>query len=208
MPDVDEKMSRMSPEAKRQFQHEVAVFDARPPFDVEKCKQDFRKATEWNLQHDRERLPIEIQSQIVDLRVFSLGYCTKEVLQMLKKQSKLNERNMKQVYDMYWQSQGTESIPLHIRDKFNFHDCRVTELVKNKNLIMKLDTSGGFTPLNRITFVKPEIILQEEGIIDSFWLYCELYCAKDGYEVHVLFAGTTMTELIIRCQDIIIEQVE
>ncbi|MNJ50504.1 hypothetical protein D3C77_457760 [compost metagenome] len=203
---LDEMLSRMSPEAKQRFQHEVAVFDARPPFDVEKCKQDFRKATEWNLQHDSERLPIEIHSQIADLRVFTLGYCTKEVLQLLKKQSKINEKIMKQTYDMYWQSQSAEPIPSHIRDKFNFHDCRVRELINGENLIMKLDTTGGFTHFNKMTFVKSEIILQEEDIIDNYWLYSELYCVEGGYEVHVLFAGSTIAELIIKCHDIIIEQ--
>lgn len=208
MPDVDEKISRMSPEAKQRFQQEVAEFDARSPFDVEKCKQDFRNTTEWNLQHDRERFPIEIQSQIADLRVFSLGYCTKEVLHLLKKHSKLNEEHMKHTYDMYCKSQSVELIPSYIREKFNFHDCGVTEFIHGEDLIMKLDTSGGFTQFNRITFIKPDIILQEEGIVDSYWLYSELYCVKDGYEVHVLFSGSTMAELIIRCQDIIIEQVE
>ncbi|XID94961.1 hypothetical protein ACF3MZ_10780 [Paenibacillaceae bacterium WGS1546] len=37
-------------------------------------------------------------------------------------------------------------------------------------------------------------------------IYDELYRADGGYEVHILFSGKGMPELIIRCADIIVEQ--
>ncbi|HFL3758362.1 TPA: DUF4085 family protein, partial [Clostridioides difficile] len=56
---------------------------------------------------------------------------------------------------------------------------------------------------NHITFVGAEIIKQDE-IVGSCWLYEELYRIDHGYEAHVLFEDGS--ELIIRCNDIIIVQ--
>ncbi|WP_152679697.1 hypothetical protein [Paenibacillus sp. IHB B 3415] len=40
----------------------------------------------------------------------------------------------------------------------------------------------------------------------SIWLYNEHHRVDDGFEVHVLFAGEGMPELIIRCKDIVVEE--
>ena len=71
---------------------------------------------------------------------------------------------------------------------------------------MRLDTRGGFTNFNMITFATSEIIKQEGHIVGSTWLYEELYRMENGYEAHILFAGEEMPEFIIRCNDIIIEE--
>ena len=58
-----------------------------------------------------------------------------------------------------------------------------------------------------ITFDTSEIIKQEEHIVGSTWLYEELYRTENGYEAHVLFwAREGLKDLIIRCNDIIIEE--
>ncbi|UUZ87205.1 DUF4085 domain-containing protein [Paenibacillus sp. P26] len=91
--------------------------------------------------------------------------------------------------------------------QFRFHDCRVTELVSGKQIVMKLDTQGGFTNTNKITFdAVDEIVRQDEHIVGDYWIYDELYRTDCGYEVHILFSGEGMPELIIRCADIVAEQ--
>lgn len=72
---------------------------------------------------------------------------------------------------------------------------------------MRLDNEGGFTNFNKITFeAVDEIIGQDERIVDSCWIYEELYRTDSGYEAHILFHGEGMPELIIRCADIVVEQ--
>ncbi|WP_216626435.1 DUF4085 family protein [Paenibacillus phytohabitans] len=94
-----------------------------------------------------------------------------------------------------------------IKDQFLFHDCTVTGINASEDMVIRLDTQGGFTNLNQITLIKPEIVRQDEHIVGSSWLYEELYRVNDGYEVHVFLSGAAgMQELIVRCGDIVVEE--
>jgi hypothetical protein len=221
---IDEIIAKMSLEERTRFEQQVAEFDARPPFDEIACKERFREALQWNCEHHRVKLPAPILDKIADIRVFALDYCTKEVLKLLNMYSKQSEKNTNDVLQQFQKAQSQEAIPEELCQKFNFHDCRVKELkietnlvdtnssdanVQNESdadLILFLDTSGGFTLNNKITFVESKIVLQQDQIVNHSWLYSELYCVDGGYEVHVLFEEMSMVELILRCRDIIIEQ--
>ncbi|GAA3403375.1 DUF4085 family protein [Paenibacillus hodogayensis] len=196
----------MPSEEKARIQKLIADYDARPPFDEIKCKQEFSRNMEWRCREEAARLPRELFSQIADMRVFALGYCTKDVLRELKKRSEENERNMKLVLDEFTKMQQAQHIPETILETFNFHDCKVTEWVSGQQVVIRLDTQGGFTAFNKVTFVAAEIIKQEDHFVGSTWIYNELYRIDNGYEVHMLFAGKGMPELILRCHDIVIEK--
>lgn len=219
---IDEIIAKMSLENRTRFEQQVAEFEARPPFDETEWKKRFQDSFQWNCEHYRVKLPVPILDKIADIRVFALDYCSKEVFKLLNLYSKQSEKNTNDGLQQFQKAQSQEAIPKELRQKFNFHDCWVKELkfetnlvdtnsnddnVENEsdaNLILFLDTSGGFTLNNKITFVESKIILQEDQIVNHAWLYSELYCVDGGYEVHVLFEG--MSELILRCRDIIIEQ--
>ena len=203
----DKVVYHMSPEEKDSIQKLIKEYDIRPPFDEKKCREEFSSIQEMAKKENVDRLPHELYQQIADVRVFSLGYCTKEILSQLKDLSKENEKKMNRVLNEYSKAQQEENIPQIIRERFGFHDCEVTEFtVGKKDVVMRLDTRGGFTNFNMITFVASEIIKQEGHIVGSTWLYEELYRMENGYEAHILFAGEEMPEFIIRCNDIIIEE--
>lgn len=145
--------------------------------------------------------------QIADPRMLVLGYCTEDVMRELEKRSEENQAKMDQGFSDYREAQQAEAIPPSILDRFHSHDCEVTDIIIDQEMVVRLGTDGGFSAFNKITFVAPEIIKQEQGIKGSTWLYNELYHTGDGYEVHVLFYGENMPELIVRCQDILIEEV-
>lgn len=203
----DTMVYHMSSEERARIQQLIAAYDARTPFDEVKCKEEFSEIQEWRYKEAFYKLPDELSSHIADMRVFALGYCTREVLLELKQLSKENEKHMMLVMDEYRQAQQAENIPEHIRSQLHFHDCRVTELTSDKQIVMRLDTEGGFTNNNKVTFdAVDEIIRQDEHIVGSHWIYDELYRTDCGYEVHILFSGEVMPELIIRCADIVVEQ--
>ncbi|MGF9697897.1 MULTISPECIES: DUF4085 family protein [Paenibacillus] len=202
----DTMVYHMPPEEREHIEKLIADYDARPPFDELSSRQEFKSNLEWNCENKIARLPKEIYDQIADIRVFGLGYCTREVMRQLKKQSKINEAQMQLISKEYREAQLAEPIPEHIRNQVHFHDCTVTELVSDTDLVIRFDTRGGFTNLNKVTFVAPEIIKQEEHIVRSYWLYHEMYRIENGYEVHMLFDGAEMSELIIQCQDIVVEE--
>ncbi|MEG6521530.1 DUF4085 family protein [Desulfotomaculum sp. 1211_IL3151] len=203
----DKVVYRMSSEEKDRIQKLIAEYDVRPPFDEKKCRAEFRSIQETVKKETVDKLPHELYQQIADVRVFSLGYCTKEILSQLKSLSKENEKKMNRILNEYSKAQQGERIPQMIRERFGFHDCEVIEFtVRKKDVVMRLDTRGGFTNFNMITFAASEIIKQEDYIVGSTWLYEELYRTENGYEAHILFAGEGMPELVIRCKDIIVNE--
>lgn len=189
------------------MQHEV--YDSLSPFDEKKCREEFRNLQEMLQKVTADKLSHELLQQIADMRVFSLGYCTKEILRNLKRLSKENKRKVDSILNEYSKAQQAEHIPQIIRERFGFHDCEVKEFAISKNIVMGLDTRGGFTDLNMIIFTASEIMKQDEHIVGSKWIYDELYRMEKGYEAHMLFwVGEETPELIIRCNDIIIEKGE
>lgn len=203
----DTMIYHMSTEEKERIQQLIEEYDSRPPFDEEKSKEEFRFIQELERKEIVDRLPNELYQQIADIRVFSLGYCTEDILRQLKELSKENEKKVNQILNEYSKAQEAEIIPQDIQENYGFHDCLITELtVGKKDVMIHLDTSGGFTNFNEVTFSGAEIIKQDGPINGSTWLYEELYGTENGYEAHILFAGEEMAELVIQCHDIIIEE--
>ncbi|MDR6726961.1 hypothetical protein J2W91_005486 [Paenibacillus amylolyticus] len=201
----DQIVYSMPPEERAHIEKLIVAYDARPPFDEKKCREEYKEMMEWNYKQQAERLPQEIYDRIADIRVFALGYCTRGIMRQLKKQSKRNEEQMQLVLKEYREVNVTQDIPLEVRRRLHFHDCTVTELVTGDELVIRFDTRGGFTNINKLTLVAPKIIKQEGDIVGRYWLYEELYRIDDGYELHILFEGTGMPELIVRCKDFLVE---
>ncbi|GAS80392.1 DUF4085 family protein [Paenibacillus amylolyticus] len=202
----DQIVYHMPSEERAHIEKLIVEYDVRPPFDEQKCKEEYKESMEWNFQYKAEKLPQEIVEQIADIRVFTLGYCTREILQQLKKQSAENKRHVDHAAKEFREVMMAQDIPDEIHGRVQYHDCTVIELVTGDKVVIRFDTRGGFTNLNKLTLVAPEIIKQEGEIVGSYWLYQELYRIDNGYELHILFGGENMPELIVRCADILVEE--
>ncbi|SEL10522.1 Protein of unknown function [Paenibacillus sp. OK003] len=202
----DQIVYHMPPEERAHIEKLIAEYDVRPPFDQKKCREDYKESMEWNFQYQSQHLPKEIVEQIADIRVFTLGYCTREVLRQLKKRSAENMKEMNRVSKEYREAILAQDISDELRSRVQFHDCTVTELLTGEEVVIRFDTLGGFTNMNKLTLTAPEIIKQEGEIVGTYWLYQELYRMDNGYELHVLFYGENMPELIVRCADILVEE--
>ncbi|MFE6078240.1 DUF4085 family protein [Paenibacillus sp. NPDC057886] len=124
----------------------------------------------------------------------------------MKKQSAEHTKKIERVGQEYRAVMLKQNIPDDILRRVQFHDCTVTELLTGDEVVIRFDTRGGFTNINKVTLVAPEIIKQEGEIAGSYWLYQELYRIDNGYELHVLFGGEPTPELIVRCTDILAEE--
>lgn len=202
----DKLVYHMPTDERERIQKMIEEYDVRPPFDEKKCREEFRSTQEALIIGERERLPQEISLQIADMRVFSLGYCTKDVLKQLKRISKANMKKVNRILSEHSKAQQAENVPQNIIEKFCFHDCQVIEFRIGSDIAMQFDLRGGFTKLNKITFIESEILKIEGQIEGSYWIYNELYCSEKGYEAHILFRGDEISELIISCKDIMIEK--
>lgn len=203
----DETVYQMPIEEKERIQKLIEEFDVRPPFDEAKCKEEFHDIQEnFKIKQVKEKVPMELINQIADIRLFALGYCTRKVLKQLERISYENEIKVNSISEECMTAQQAEEIPQSIREAFGFHDCRITEFIVDKDIIIRLNTQGGFTDLNKITFVSSEIIKEDKFMVGSVWIYNELYRTELGYEVHILCESNELSELVIRCKDIVIEK--
>lgn len=196
----------MSDEEREYRKRMIERYDNRPDFDEELCRLKFK--TEWLAQNEeyiRSYIPQNILEQIADLRVFILGYCTKDIKMQLKKLRIENEKKRNQIDRDYEEAYAKENIPDILRHKFGFHDCEVTELILNKDIVMRFDTDGGFSEFNKLIFVDAEILKQDGDVVGSTWIYEELYRKDEGYEAHMLLDGKDMVEFTVQCKDIMIE---
>ncbi|WP_066718779.1 DUF4085 family protein [Clostridium sp. Marseille-P299] len=201
----DEIVYHMPIEERERIQKLIEEYDVRPPFDEVKCREEFRDIQEtFKIIQVKEKLPMELIDQIADIRLFALGYCTRKVLNQLEGISNENEMKVNSISKECMNAQQAEKIPQSIKEAFGFHDCRVTDFIVDKDIVMRLNTQGGFTNLNKITFVSSEIIKDDKFIVGSVWIYHELYCMENGYEAHILLERNELSELIIRCKDIVI----
>lgn len=206
IPEVKTVVIQRTEEEHRHFKMLIDEYDCRPSFDMERCKQKFREHVEWKLLYMKDQLPSEIYHRISDIRIFALGYCTSEIYAEIKKFSIENQKHTKQIIEELGRVRRLQAIPPSIDKNFNFHDCNVLHLEqsKEKNYIIHLDPSGGFTDYNKVTFVNAEVIKEETNIVGASWIYDEIYSTSKGYEVHVLFQGGSLSELILHCEDILI----
>ncbi|HIW35011.1 MAG TPA: DUF4085 domain-containing protein, partial [Candidatus Paenibacillus intestinavium] len=194
-------------EEQRHFTSLIEQYESRPPFDVEHCKQVFRERIEWQLLYMKHQLPTEIVRRISDMRILALGYCTSEIYANIKKFSIENYKHTKQRIEELDKVRRLQAIPESISENFNFHDCKVLHLEQreNKNYVIQLDPTGGFTAYNMVTFVNANVIREETNIAGASWVYDEIYSTSKGYEVHILFHGGSLSELIVQCEDILLE---
>lgn len=194
----------LSDSQRESFDAAVKAYDERPPFDEAKVKKDFARAMRLNKERLVASLTEEIVNKVADMRVLSLGYCTKEVLAEIKKLSKANERAVEKAIRDYTKAQKEEDIPKRI-SKLTFHDCEVTDFyIENADATMTFDNDGGFTDYDKIIFKSAEITETSGRIIGSYWLYEEVYRCGEGYEIHVLFSKEKLSELIIKCSDVVV----
>ena len=201
----DEIVYHMPIEERERIQKLIEEYDVRPPFDEVKCREEFRDIQEtFKINQVKEKLPMELIDQIADIRLFALGYCTRKVLNQLERISNENKMKVNSISKECMNAQQAEKIPQSIKEAFGFHDCRVTDFIVDKDIVMRFNTQGGSTNLNKITFVSSEIIKDDKFIVGSVWIYHELYCMENGYEAHILLERNELSELIIRCKDIVI----
>lgn len=153
----------------------------------------------------KEKIPKSILHKIKDIRVFSLGYVSKNVYNLLKKYCDDNNKFVEEKFDEYtkleeetFKNDSLEFI------EWSFHDAYISCVRKNKRDIeILMDNVGSFTDKKGIIFKNCNIFL-DENIEGTYWLYNEIYKIKNGYEVHILTSYDDLREFIVECEDIIL----
>lgn len=143
----------------------------------------------------KKALPETILKQIADIRVFALNKATRSVIKAVTEFCEDNERsviNTSENYSRYLE-EASDTFDKEVVEEFGFHDCIVIKTVQSESsLTLFLDNRGGFTDIDEVTFENFHIKKQDDGLIDSWWLYEEIYKVNDKYEFHVLLQNKKM----------------
>lgn len=146
-------------------------------------------------------LPKEVLSKIKDIRILGLGYVNKEEYNFIKEYFEDTRKYVDNIIKQYAQKEEKFENSLEFI-KESFHDYDITNIEKSKDkLIICLDNNQN---ARKIVFKNYNMILDED-IDKSRWLYNEVYKIDDKYEIHILVSGNELREMIIQCEDIIME---
>lgn len=187
------------------------VFD----FDEESCKQKFAERNNAQIAI-YSRLPQKILDKIADIRVFSLGYASAEVKQLLRPYCAKLRRTVRQIKEKAYNE--TDEAENHLTNKLGLNeygDCLLTGIEeKDGDIYLKSEDN------DYLLIKEGEIIEGKEKTIYSYnkdipdcpWsriIAAELHRIEDKFELHLLVSNSNKTEkeelwyLTIRGTDIL-----
>ncbi len=185
--------------AKDSFEADTRVFNEAS------AKRTFRSMWKDNIKKYEAEMPREILDRVADIRVLALGRASAEVKRAITEFCKGNERSIKRTisdYEKYYKKAFAKGKP-HFAEGFDLHDCNVVSCKKSgKNIVMRLDNSGGFTDTSRVVFRNAEIICQDAPMRGAWWLYDEIYRTDGGYEIHALVQKKELAYFTVNCKDV------
>ncbi len=183
----------------------IEAFENRPPFDEAASKASFEMLYQEKLDSLSDRYPKAILAKVEDRQVFALGFCTKEIYEELSSYSKEAQLKVDLVLNSHIAIEQEQEIPEEITEHFGSHDALVTKAILDTTLTIELDNEGAFSNVRSYHFKDAKILKQDAPLEGAIWLYDELYRIEDGYEVHILFQGDHLIDLILTCTDIILK---
>jgi len=173
----------------------LASWSDRPRYDPEKTRENFRKAQRNNVKCLKEDLPEYMLQQVADVRVLALDFASAAVKRDITAWCTQNRKEANQTakgYEKQYRAMLKKGNPAFLED-FSFHDCKITSCRRQgKNLVIRLDNSGGFTDVQNIILEQCTILKQERPFRNAWWLYEEIYPVDGGWEIHVLLQNSRM----------------
>lgn len=170
------------------------ILDARANFvptiyDEEELIRISKDNHKSQIEYLKNIIPTEILKNIVDIRVFALGVTTKSVKKDIRMWCRQNSKEAERISKEYRKvlELNMNDIGIDIIRKYRFHDCRIVHTEYNgDDFIIELDSSGGFTSIDKVIFKNYAVLEKEGDLQDAIWLYEEIYPSNIGNEYHAL----------------------
>ena len=200
--------------SREDYEKELAEFEARPPFDEEKAKQEFREMYEDSMEASLEEFHRFLEEQ-VDKRLLALDLVPKRIFQKLEKIDEENEKRFNDLEKIAKDIFKNQRIPAKVEELFKgLHDGIIATVGERRgNILLKIFPEGANKPriikcidAKLIENEIPDITNVENNTeMECYFLYDELYHNKDGYEVHIMAEMGVMDlrYLTIKCEDIV-----
>lgn len=185
------------------------------PYFYDEAEERARFEEVWREQMEalRNDLPEEILAKVADLRVLALGMAAPEVKREIRRFERERERRVANSLREYQRQYDALCArhPGSFPERFHFHDDVIEDVRRRgENLIVRLSHERWRTQehgVDRITFVRCEVLRWDAALRGADWLYEEIYEAAPGWEIHVLAISpdNDLAELILRCEDVRLE---
>lgn len=179
------------------------------PVDEEKEKSRYHEMFVSGIARYEAILPEHIRSQIPDIRVLSLGFCTEKIRKLLEDLSAENKSYVERMAKQCTAAQRAsfEGADDTLLNRFDFHDEQVLSFgPRDRDWVIDFGEYAGLYSQVRYLRFKNAVILTLDGdLADARWLYEELYKTETGYELHILLDKNGLMECILTCDDILLE---
>jgi len=159
------------------------VINKRSFFEEKAAKREFRKIHQTNIKTVKESLTDNILSKIADIRVFALGYASKEVEEEFIKRGNYVKNTMED-YDRQFKKTFDDNPP-KFTEKFVLHDSDVISCrKKGKDIEIKIE--GVYTDITGFKLKNCTVLKQDGRLYGAQFLYEEIYKSGDRLELHFL----------------------
>lgn len=150
-------------------------------------------------------LPKEILDKVADVRVLALQHTTSDIKKEITAYCRRNMRAVESAQKAYWKQyrKNFRKEEPAFAERFSFHDCTVLSCRrKGKDLVLRLDNSGGFTEIKQVCLRNCTVLVQDKPLAGAWWLYEELYPTAEGFEIHVLLQKDQLIDFIVKVSDV------
>ncbi len=141
------------------------------------------------IDYVQKMLPETILSQIADIRVFALDKASHDVIRLTKEYCDKCRALMEKVCEDYrhYLEEMSATLDEEVVSNLCFHDCVIIDIDQNdKSLTLHFDNSGELTDIDRLVFNDFQIQKIDRPIVNTWWLYEEIYRREGVYEIHAL----------------------
>jgi hypothetical protein len=157
-------------------------------YEEEKLTKQFHDNFIAKIRYLELILPQDILRDVADTRVLALDVVSQEIRDRIyqfcsdKEERALKVEREFREYDKRISSR----LPEKIRKNYGFHDCRVTGFSQQgTDAVMELDHRGGFTNVCKVIY-RNAVLLEQEDIVGTCWIYDEIYILEETYEFHAV----------------------
>ncbi|PEJ52095.1 hypothetical protein CN692_22170 [Bacillus sp. AFS002410] len=195
------------PDTKEEWDETIKYFESNGKDYIKNLKKDL----EFFKNDLLKFLPESFHSYIND-GTLNTAYPSEKLRNMINNWKDEYDQQMEDLNKEYRSKYNASKdlLPLSIvkLNEISLHDSNVKSIenLSIDTFVINLDCAGGFNDFTEIklTFKGVKEISMPEDIKGGFWLYDEVYPAKSGYELHVLF-DIPFIEFKIVAEDIIVE---
>ena len=179
------------------------------PMDEAEEKRRYHEMYESGIARYESLLPAHIRSQISDIRVLSLGFCTEETRKLLQDMSAENESYVDRMIKQGTAAQRASFAGADdsLLDRFDFHDEEVLSFgPQDRDWVLDFgEYAGLYSQVHYLRFKNAVILSLDGDLAGARWLYEELYKTEAGYELHILLDRNGLLECTVTCDDILLE---